>query len=205
MDRTGINKKEFSNGFLRSMYHVTTVFLAGLVMVVSGCSLDYGSALAEDLGDGIPDTVVLDFSHTVVENSAPRFRLEAARGESYQALRKMKLVDVRFTEYSASDGEISTEGRADSAVFYTDTESAELSGAVRFYSASDGVTVESGYLKWDGEARILESRADTVTSLSDDDGTRLSGSGFKADAARKSFSFDNRADGRYVAPAEEVE
>jgi LPS export ABC transporter protein LptC len=208
MDRTRINKNEFSNSFLRSMHTVTAAVLASLFFVFSACSLDYGSDLAEDLGDGIPDTVVLDFSHTVVENGVPRFRLEAARGESYQSLKKMKLTDVRFTEYSASEAEksgveIATEGHADSAVFYTDTESAELSGAVRFYSAADGVTVESGYLKWDGEARILESRAETVTSLSDDDGTKLSGSGFKADAARKSFSFDNRADGRYVAPAEE--
>jgi len=208
--KTGTVKNDFSNGFSFFWSHIPAASILVLGIALSGCSLDYGSALAEDLGDGIPDTVVFDFSHTVVERGLPRFRLEASRGESYQALKKMKLTDVRFTEYTASgretsEVEVSTEGHADSAVFYTDTESAELSGSVRFYSAADGVTVESGYLKWDGEARILESRADTVTSLSDDDGTRLSGSGFTADAARKSFAFENRADGRYVAPAEEEE
>lgn len=173
--------------------------LSVMLVVLSGCSLDYGAAMAEDLAADVPDTVVVGFSHTVVEDGSPKFRLEAARGESYQAQKKMKLTGVRFVEYA--DGEATAEGRADSAVFFTDTESAELSGSVRFRSATDGVTVESGYLEWDGEARVLKSRAETVTTLSDDDGTSLSGSGFGADAARRSFSFGNRADGRFMAPA----
>jgi len=167
---------------------------------VSGCSLDYGAALADDLAEDIPDTVVFDFAHTVVENGSPRFRLEADRGESFQAKKMMKLTGIRFTEYAADGGGISARGSADLAVFHTDTESAELSGAVSFRSESDGVTVESGYLQWDGEARVLTSRAETVTTLSDDDGTSLTGAGFGADAARRTFSFGNRADGRFVAP-----
>lgn len=170
---------------------------AALALV--GCSLDYGQALAEELDESVPDTVMSGFSHTVVENGSPLFRLEAERGESYQSQNKMKLTRVRFVEYD-TDGGIATEGQADSAVFYTDTESAELSGSVELVSTADGVTVSSGYLKWDGEARVLESRADTVTSLVDEDGTMLSGSGFSADASRRSFTFGNRADGRYVPP-----
>ena len=177
--------------------------LPAVLAVLSGCSLDYGAAMAEDLAADVPDTVVVGFSHTVVEDGSPRFRLEAERGESYQAQKKMKLTGVRFVEYASGGSEATAEGRADSAVFYTDTESAELSGSVRFRSATDGVTVESGYLEWDGEARLLSSRAETVTTMSDDDGTSLSGSGFGADAARRSFSFGNRADGRFAAPADD--
>jgi len=181
--------------------YLNTILATALVAAaVSGCSLDYGAALADDLAEDIPDTVVFDFSHTVVENGSPRFRLEADRGESYQAKKTMKLTGIRFTEYAAGGAGVSARGSADFAVFHTDTESAELSGAVSFRSESDGVTVESGYLRWDGEARVLSSRAETVTTLSDDDGTSLTGSGFGADAARRTFSFGNRADGRFVAP-----
>lgn len=171
-----------------------------VAVAVSGCSLDYGAALADDLAEDIPDTVVFDFSHTVVENGLPRFRLEADRGESFQAKKTMRLTGIRFTEYAAGGTGISARGRADLAVFHTDTESAELSGAVSFRAEGDGVTVESGYLRWDGEARVLSSRAETVTTLRDDDGTSLTGAGFGADAARRTFSFGNRADGRFVAP-----
>ena len=106
---------------------------------------------------------------------------------------------VRFREYGRDGVELLSEGGAEHASFHTDTESAELSGSVRFYYAPDGLTVESGYLEWDGEARRLSSRADTVTTLRDDDGSGLTGSGFAADAASRSFEFGNRADGRFVA------
>ncbi len=170
-------------------------------LLLSACSLDYGTPLAEDLGAGVPDTVVFGFSHTVVENGSPRFRLEAERGESYQSLKVLKLSAVRFTEYAADGtGAVNADGESDLATFHTDTESAELSGSVRFHSSGDAVTVQSGYLSWDGEAKQLASRAETVTTLRDDDGTSLSGSGFSADATRRSFRFGNRVDGRYVAP-----
>jgi len=176
------------------------VALAPSILILAACSLDYGEAMAEDLAEDIPDTVVLGFSHTVVENGLPRFRLEAARGESYQVQKKMKLAGVSFIEYEPGTRTISAQGSADSAVFFTDTESAELSGSVHFHSSQDGVTVESGYLEWDGQARQLRSRAETLTSLSDDDGSSLSGAGFSADATRRSFTFGNRAEGRYAAP-----
>lgn len=167
-------------------------------IVAAGCSLDYGTELAEEIGDGTPDAVVLGFEHTVVENGSPRFRISADRGESYRALEKMKLSGVKFVEYSPDgDGEVVSEGSADSAVLYTDTESAEMSGSVRLRSARDGVTVSSAYLKWDGEAKTLESRADAVTTLADDDGSSLSGSGFRVDARTRSFGFGRRVDGAY--------
>ncbi len=171
---------------------------------LAGCSLDYGTALAEDLGEGVPDAVVYGFAHTVVEKGLPRFRIEAERGESFRELRKMRLKKVAFTEYAPDgSGSVASVGSADSAVFYTDTESAELSGSVRLRSSRDGVTVSSSYLKWDGEARTLESRADAVTTLQDDDGSRLSGSGFSVDAARRSFKFGDRTTGSFVAPEKE--
>lgn len=174
---------------------------AFILIAVSACSLDYGTGLSSELGEGMPDMVVTGFSHTIIENGSPRFRIEADRGESFESRALMKLDAVRFTEYAADgSGAIAAEGRADSALFYTDTESAELSGAVSFRSTHEGVTVTSGYLKWNGQTRMLESRAETVTELTKDDGSSLSGSGFSADAARRSFAFRNRATGRYVVP-----
>lgn len=165
------------------------------------CSLDYGTGLSNELGEGVPDMVVTGFSHTIVENGSPRFRIEADRAESYQSLAMMKLEGVQFTEFTTDgSGTVAADGRADSAVFHTDTESAELSGSVSFRSAHEGVTVTSGYLAWNGQTRVLESRAETVTELKKDDGSGLSGSGFSADAARRSFVFSNRATGQYVVP-----
>ena len=144
--------------------------LSLVTLLLSACSLDYGTPLSDDLGEGVPDTVVYGFSHTVVEDGSPRFRFEAERGESYQSLKVLKLRSVRFTEYATDGtGEVNADGESDAATFHTDTESAELSGSVRFHSSTDAVTVESGYLSWDAEARRLASRAETVTTLRDDE------------------------------------
>lgn len=163
-----------------------------------GCSLDYGQALSEELAADVPDMVVYDFSHTIVQDGRPLFRLRADRAESYRNMKKTALAGVSFTEYSSDGaGRVVAEGRADSAVFWEETESAELYGAVRFSSARDGVRIETGNLVWDGQTRMLSSGTDTITTLSDDDGSRLSGSGFTADAARRRFSFTRRVDGSF--------
>ncbi|HOX92465.1 MAG TPA: LPS export ABC transporter periplasmic protein LptC [Spirochaetales bacterium] len=170
--------------------------LALLLGALSACSMDYGPAISDTLTESIPDMVLVDFSRTIVENGQRRFVLNAARGEVYSSQNKTRLQDVRFAEY-ASDGSgtLVAEGRADSGAFWSDTESADLFGAVSFYSEKDGLRVESGNLRWDGKKRTLSSGGDTTTTLKRNDGSSLSGSGFQADAARRSFSFTRRVDG----------
>ena len=172
----------------------------------AGCSLDYGTPLSQALGEGMPDTVLYGFSHVVVRDGSPLFALKAERAEVYEAAGKTRLTGVSFTEY-ASDGSgtVAAEGRADSAVFHMKTENAELSGAIRYRSVGDGVTIESGYLSWDSESRILSSRLDSVTTLSDEDGDYLSGAGFKADAARRTFSFSEPSHGRLRRSTGDIE
>jgi LPS export ABC transporter protein LptC len=184
--------------------------------LVISCSLDYGAALGEDLDERIPDTVIFNFVHTIVENGSPRFRLSAQRAEAFRSARTLKLVGVVFVEYdpvvpmpnggrSMAVPVVAAEGRADSAVFNTETESADLTGNVRVRSARDGVAVSSAFIRWDGEARLLEGPSESVTTIQDDDGSRVSGAGFKADAARRSFEFTERATGSYSLPAKDGE
>ena len=192
--------------------------LAALVVfsLASACSMDYGAALGENLDERIPDTVIFNFVHTIVENGSPRFRLSAERADAFRSTRTLKLVGVSFVEYERAapgpDGSRSTavpvvvaEGRAESAVFNTESESADLMGNVRVRAARDGVAVSSAFIRWDGEARLLEGPSESVTTIQDDDGSRVSGAGFKADAARRSFGFSERTTGYYSLPAKDAE
>jgi hypothetical protein len=74
---------------------------------------------------------------------------------------------------------------------FPDTESADLSGGVEFFRAKDELLVQSGFLRWDGEAKLLTSRDDVVTRVRDGENSAIQGAGFSADAARRSFSFAN--------------
>src|SRR5690554_3716608 len=95
-------------------------------LVFAGCSIDYESGtFSEDLAEEVPDTIIFSFTHTVVRGETPLFRITAERAESYEAKQETRLTDVSFREYAA-DGEVITEGTADSAVFFTDTENARI-------------------------------------------------------------------------------
>lgn len=170
----------------------------------SSCSLDYGSALDKNLSGDVPDTVLYDFVHTVVESGSPRFRIMAKRAEAYQSQKLIRLYNVHFIEYSPEKSntkgiseQIVSEGSADRAVFYTDTESAVLSGSVYLLSAKEDSIIESSYLEWDGESKSIKSRSDAITSISKGDGSKITGAGFSADSSRRSFSFGKFVSGHY--------
>ena len=67
------------------------LIVPAFLFLVSACSLDYGVALGEDLDERIPDTVVFNFVHTIVENGSPRFRLSAQRAEAFRSDHTLKL------------------------------------------------------------------------------------------------------------------
>lgn len=170
-----------------------------LILGLASCSLDYGTGLADELEESIPDMVLVDFSRTIMENRQKRFVLAASRGEVFTSQKKTRLENVEFSEFASDgSGELVAEGRADSAVFWSDTESADLYGAVAFRSIKNGIIVESGNLRWDGEKRLLVSGGDSLTTLIDDDGSRISGSGFQADAARRTFRFTRTVNGQVM-------
>ncbi|HEQ72421.1 MAG TPA: hypothetical protein ENN69_08020, partial [Spirochaetia bacterium] len=63
------------------------------------------------------------------------------------------------------------EGRAGSAVFYTDTENAKIYGAIYAYSVDEEVAFYADTLFWNREDRILESPSGEVVRIERDDGS----------------------------------
>jgi LPS export ABC transporter protein LptC len=173
-------------------------------LLSGACSFDYGQAsLGERLSEDLPNTVLENFEHTVVQDGKPIFRLMAARAETYDTRKETRLREVSFVEYDQRDGQAVTAGRADSAVFFSDTEDAELSGSISFYSKRSGAGLEGGYLYWDAERKVLEGRRDRLITITRDDGSSIRGEGFSADARHRSVSFTGRTSGSIVVADEE--
>jgi len=169
--------------------------LAAVSLFVS-CSFDYGQALAEDLADRTPDAVFIRFTHTIVQDNQPILRIEAGKAEIFDAKNLVRLSDVSFTELRA--GTVLAYGSAEGAALRTDTEDAEFFGAVRLRSEEEGVSIRTGYLSWNASDRVLASEPDQVTEIERDDGSFIRGSGFRADARRKGFSFAGAVEGILV-------
>jgi LPS export ABC transporter protein LptC len=175
------------------------------VSVLASCSLDYESArLEEGMPERLPDTVATGLVHRVVKDSRTALKVTAARAETWNAQRRTVLDDTAFVEYDR-DGTPAIEGTAGKVVFHTDTEDAEISGHVRVHSAIDEAGIETEALTWKNQPRLLAAPAHDRVVITQDDGSRLEGTGFVGDFRRREFAFTGPVQGTYVWTGEEEE
>ena len=166
------------------------------------CSLAGYSAREALSEEELPTGVFMDYSHTVVVRGKKNFELKAARAELYLAGKKTVLVGVRFSEFDTGTGEILSLGRAENAIYHTDTKDAEFFGGVRLESRKDDAVLQGEYLRWIDKSKRLEGRLDRVVTISRADGSSVSGAGFDADARKRSFAFRESVEGRIESKAE---
>ncbi|MBN2552695.1 MAG: LPS export ABC transporter periplasmic protein LptC [Spirochaetales bacterium] len=176
-----------------------------LVALLVSCSLDYEQArVAESIPGQIPETILFDFTHTVVSGGTVWVVLEAERAETYSERKEIVLQGVTFREYD-DQGRLRTEARADRAVFNTDSEDATVSGSIRIYSPEEQASLQAGKLTWTREGRRLLAEEGQTVRLQKDDGSYVEGWGFSADFRRKKLEFSSRVRGSYIREEEEVE
>lgn len=169
----------------------------------TACSLDYSQVtVSEEMSEQVPDSILHEFSYTVVEGGKPSVRVDAERAEFFEKSDRTYVTGLTFREYD-EQGELVTEGTADYAEFHTDTESAELEGGLRFYSSTEEATVETEYLYWDNEEKLLTGREDDRVRIEEDSGSRLDGIGFEADVRRRLIDFAGPVSGRFVSDSDE--
>ncbi len=176
-----------------------------LLLLFSGCSLDYGPAqIAQKLNENTPDLIIYDFQSTSVRHDRKQFQISASLSETFDQKQQQRLSDVRFSEYD-DKGNVITSGTADNALLYTDSNNVELSGHITFHSTQEKATVTCGYLFWDDKARTLTSRADDTVTIKRDSGTSLVGRGFSANVARREVDFSGPVSGTVVAQEGEAQ
>jgi LPS export ABC transporter protein LptC len=176
--------------------------LLGAALALSGCSLSgYGAQAQND--EEMPTALFSHYSHTVVDNGKTKLELKAATAAVYDSSKKMVLTDVVFSEYDTSTGEIVSSGRADKAVYHTDTKDAEFSGSVRLESKSQDAILEGEYLAWSDKDKRLEGGLESMVRISRSDGSAVSGAGFEADTRSRSFAFRDSVEGRIEEPKKE--
>ena len=178
--------------------NVIFVFSLLLLLTVSACSLDYQEITGlGELADSIPEAVLNDFIHRAVKDTIMVFSLEAEEAQLFQRQKKTLLTKVRFKEYD-NQGNVAVEGQANSAVYYTDTENAEIYGAIYFRSNQEEITLYASTLFWDKGNRVLKSDSEQRVRIEKDDGAYINGSGFSVDARRKELHYTRGVFGKYI-------
>jgi len=174
--------------------------LAGLCLaaLLAACSIDYGTAGAEEkAAEGVPDTVAVDLLHRVHKDGHLSVELFASKAVSFNDKNETVLTNARFATYD-DKGEKSTDGQARTVVYHTDTENAEISGGVRVHSATEKGDVSADALYWENKTKKLTAPIGEQVTIRKDDGSSLSGRGFSGDFSRRQLSFTGPVQGTYV-------
>jgi LPS export ABC transporter protein LptC len=167
--------------------------------LLAGCSLSYEEAkVAEGISGETPDTVMVNFQHTVVNEGKVWVKLSAERAESYGKRKEVVLLGVRFQEYDA-EGRLVTEARADRAVFNVESEDATASGSILIRAPEEKASLSAGSLSWFKDGKRLEGGGGETVRLEKEDGSFVEGRGFKADFRRRRLEFGSSVRGSYVA------
>ena len=175
------------------------VIPALVAALLGACTFDYGGDPGPDqLADEVPETVLTAASHTVVRNGRVVAEIRARQIENYPRGGRAVLRDVRYVEYDGSGGVAAT-GRADRAVYYVESEDAEVAGAVALRSVSQAASLTAEELHWDHAGRLLSTGSEQVVAVIRDDGSRVHGAGFEAELRAKSIRFSGPVSGRLVA------
>lgn len=177
------------------------VVLSSLLAAAS-CSLDYGQAeVVDELSEEIPDTIVYEFTHTVVRDGRPILIVEASESQTFSRRDTQHLSGIAFRELDRS-GDLITSGTADSAVYDTSTQNVEITGNVLFFSAEEEATLTADSLFWDDEARMLRAQPEDSVRVATEEGTNIEGRGFEVDMQFRTMTYERGVRGRIILDEE---
>ncbi len=168
-----------------------------ILLSLFSCSLDYEEArIAETMTAETPETILMNFTHTIVNKGRVTVILEADRAETYTVKEEIHLRGIHYREFG-NDGAVLTEAIAERAVFYTKSEDASFSGNIIIYSPEEETTLFAESLSWTKEGKRLEANPAETVRLKKDDESFVEGKGFSAGFREKELEFSS-ARGQYV-------
>lgn len=181
------------------------LFVSSMVLLCTGCKLDYKDAdLAEDMDEKIPNSVLEDFSQVVIREGKVSYVFSADQAKLFDSTKLTYFDNIGFVEYKA-DGSTGTEGAAERAIHDSKTDNIIFDGRIILNATAQDFVVKADYLEWNNGEKILKSLDDTEVSIEQGDGSMVKGRGFVADAQGKSFTFLEEASGRYYEDDEETD
>lgn len=173
------------------------IAFTALIWSVFACHLDYEAArIPEDITAETPDTILNNFTHTIVSAGKVSVIVTADKAETFGQKKQVVIHNVHFREFD-EDGGLLIEGRTDRASYSTDTEDASLSGSISIYSAVDETEILAENLYWTSAGKILEADPEEWILVRKDDGSYVEGRGFMVDFSRKRLQFASGVRGQY--------
>jgi LPS export ABC transporter protein LptC len=140
-----------------------------------------------------------------MRNADPVTRFQAERAERYEERRIMELRNFSFEQFGNHGADVNASGRAGSASVELESGDIRLDGGVRIEVESEDFTIETRQLEWKDKARTLNGGQAEEVNILRANGTKFTGTGFSADARRRTWEFTEGVGGTYIHDDEEEE
>ena len=173
------------HGFRGRLTALSASAALAAALLLAGCSFDYRSTeLDDELAEEVPNTVMNGVEHVVMSGDRLTAVLRIDRVESYRERDLVILSGIHYTEFDA-DGLVTTEAWAERAEYRSETGDARAEGSVVVSSDREDARISATGLNWSDSERILTGDDGAQVVLEWGDGSRLDGTGFEADVARR--------------------
>jgi LPS export ABC transporter protein LptC len=177
--------------------------LLPFLLILSGCTFDYGNAPAED--SGMPDITMNDVEYVRVRNAEPVVRFQAQRAERYEKRQLMELQNFSFEQFGNNVEEVNASGRAGAASVELESGNIRLGGGVSIAVESEDITIETEALDWQDKERSLSGEEEGPVNILRENGTSFTGWGFTANTRSRTWEFSGGVEGTYIQDDEEEE
>lgn len=186
-----------------------TVLFSLTILMLTGCSLNYGSLQTED--NNAPDFVFYNTTLTRVQNGKPRASIEARTIEQYESEDCLYGENLTFSLFS-DKGDTTTRGTC--ALFSMDQNSQLYTflDSVEITSYEQDVHITAGNLLWNNKTEQMTSDTTfpvtVTTGIADNDATTstvISGTGLLIDGITRTYTLRGTVDGQVLESREESE
>ncbi len=188
------SSKSFGRGIASHTSVVPFVILIlTSLLLISGCSFNYQQQKSETETDR-PDFILYNTAYTVSRAYSSPLSFTAQTALFYRDREIVILHDVEFFQHDDT-GSLITEGSCDTCTINTDTNDIELLGNITVLSSHEKTTITADELFWEDDDSMLTSSSESPVTVLYEDGSEISGTGFRADLTRRSIEFSEPTEG----------
>lgn len=173
---------------------VKLLYSLGL-LILSGCTLDYGPELAETMDD-TPNIILYGLTYRSVENGAVVYSMVTESAEEFEENREYRITGANFKEFDY-EGNPKNEGYAGSAKVNQDTKDAQLSNDITIYSIVENTRLSAPNLSWTDKRKILTSPVEDLVRVERKNNSTIEGRGFSMDLKTRTMQFSKNIQGTY--------
>jgi LPS export ABC transporter protein LptC len=172
-----------------------------MLILFLGCSFDYGEK--ESSGEEQPGLIMENVEYVRVRSADPKAKFQAERAERYEKQGVTRIQNLTFEQYGDRGNEVNALGSAGYASVEIESGDIFMDQNVRIEVETEDIIIETYQLEWRDKPHILSTPEENEVNISQDNGTRFTGTGLHVETRGRQWEFKGYANGLFVHEEDE--